>query len=168
MTMNKSTTGIQPKRIEKDANPMNIAGLSKTCTFGEDTLDAPAQWQKFETLAGKIPSQSGKAAYGICFDIDGGKGIEYVCGVEVPEDTSNSDLPGELELKQLSSFTYAVFEHEGHVSGIRQTCDAIWKEWLPESGYKKPDSADFFFERYGENFDPRKGKGDIEIWIPVV
>lgn len=27
--------------------------------------------------------------------------------------------------------------------------------------------SDFFFERYGENYDAQAGKGDIEIWIPV-
>lgn len=106
-------------------------------------------------------------AYGICFDLDNGEGIEYVCGVEVSEDTDASDLPKDFELKKLPSFTYAVFDHEGHVSAIRQTCDAIWKDWLPESGYEKPKEADCFFERYGEEYDPQAGKGDIEIWIPV-
>ncbi|MDR8393738.1 effector binding domain-containing protein [Aliifodinibius sp. S!AR15-10] len=94
-------------------------------------------------------------------------GIEYVCGVEVSDDIEASDLPENIELKQLPSFSYAVFQHEGHVSIIRQTCDAIFQEWVPQSGYEKPQDADFFFEQYGEDFDPQKGTSDIEIWIPI-
>ena len=46
----------------------------------------------------------------------------------------------------------------------------IWNEWLPESGLEvapaqkgMPD----FFERYGEDFDPRTGYGDVEVWVPI-
>lgn len=157
---------IEPIRIENH-DSFRIAGLSTTCLFGEDTLDAPGLWQQFVAIAGNIPSTNGNTAYGLCFDIDDGKGIEYVCGMEISEDVDETDLPDKLITKNLPSLTYAIFEHEGHVSGIRQTCDAIWQEWLPQSGYQKPDQADFFFERYGEDFAPQKGKGDIEIWIPV-
>lgn len=104
---------------------------------------------------------------GVCFDLDNGEGIEYLYGVEVPDDADASELADNFELRKLSSFTYAIFNHEGHVSGNRQTCDVIWKEWLPESGYSNSKAADFFFERYGGNYDTQAGKGGIEIWIPV-
>lgn len=145
MNKNTSITDIQPNRIKKVANPLQIAGLIKVCIFSEDALDAQGPWQKFETLMDKIPSQKGKAACGICFDKNDGRGIEYVCGVEVAEGTKISDLPDELDLKQLPSFPYAVFDHTGHVSWILQTSDAIWKLWLPESGYKKPSHTGFLF-----------------------
>lgn len=165
MTTDKpNKTDIKPKRIEKNAEPMLIAGISRECIFGEDQMDAPAQWQEFGAFEGKISGQKGNMAYGLCFDIDNGKGIEYVCGVEVADD---KNLPENFVLKKLPSFTYAVFEHKGHVSGIHQTCDTILQEWIPDSGYAKPGDADFFFERYGEKFDPEKGIGDIEIWIPI-
>lgn len=159
-------TSIEPDRI-KEHSPLRIAGLSTTCIFGKNTLDAPAQWQKFGAIAHKIPAKNSNITYGLCIEIDGGKGIEYVCGMEIQENTNKADLPEKQMVKNLPAFTYAIFKHEGDVSGIRQTCDAIWKEWLPQSGYKKTDQADFFFERYGKNFDLKKGKGDIEIWIPV-
>ncbi|MFH5831966.1 GyrI-like domain-containing protein [Halalkalibaculum sp. DA3122] len=75
-----------------------------------------------------MPGQKENVAYGVCFDLDNGKGIEYLCGVEVSKDTSASDLPQNFELRQLPSYTYAVFEHDAHVSEIQQTCDIIWKE----------------------------------------
>lgn len=160
-------TDIKPKRMVEQAGSLRIAGLSTTYIFGKNTLNAPALWQEFGIMAPNIPAKNEKIAYGLCFDIDGDKGIEYVCGLEIPENVNKSDLPEKMIIKILPDVTYAVFEHEGHVSGIRQTCDDIWKSWFPQSGYKKPDQADFFFERYGENFDPQKGTGDIEIWIPV-
>lgn len=158
---------IQPKRIEKNAQPMLVAGLSRTYTFGKGDRNVPAQWEEFGTYLGNIPGQKGNVAYGLCFDLDTDQGFEYVCGVGVSEGIQTTDLPKNFEIKQLPSFTYAVFEHEGHVSAIRQTCDAIFQQWIPKTDYAKPEDADFFFERYGENFDPGKGKGDIEIWIPV-
>lgn len=163
----KKNESIQPKRIEKDAPPMLIAGLSRKYTFGKDNMNIPAQWEEFGAYLGKIPGQKGNVAYGFCFELDSDHGFEYLCCVEISGDIKLSNLPEGFETQQLPSFTYAVFEHEGHVSAIRQTCDAIFQQWIPVSGYKKPEDADFFFERYGEKFDPQKGKGDIEIWIPI-
>lgn len=157
---------IKPSKIEH-YNSLRITGLSTTCIFGEDTLEASALWQEFGTIAPSISAINKTVAYGLCFDINNSKGLEYVCGIEVPDNVQESDLPRNLVLKNLPSLTYAAFKHDGHVSVIRQTCDAIWKEWFPQSGYKKPGNANFFFERYGENFDPQKGIGGIEIWIPV-
>lgn len=157
---------IEPKRIEENANPMSIAGLSEEYLF-DGPMNPSAQWQELGPHLGRIPGQKENVAYGISFDLDNGKGIEYLCVVEVADDTDASDLPDSFELRQLPSLTYAVFDHNASVSTIQQTCDAIWKEWLPESGYEKSEEADFFFERYGENFNPEEGKGDIEIWIPV-
>lgn len=162
--MTSKTNSIQPNRIEENSEPILIAGLSRKCSFKEGLEGAPAQWETFGTFIGKIPGQKNNVAYGVCFDIDNSKDIEYVTGVEV---SKVKNLPEGFITKQLPSFDYAVFTHEGHVSGIPKTCDAIWKKWIPNSGYKKPENADFFFERYGENFDPQKGSGDIEIWVPV-
>lgn len=161
-----TNTSIEPKRIEEHAEPMTVAGLSEAYLFSEP-MNPSAQWQQLGPHLGNIPGQKEDVAYGICFDLDEGNGIEYLCGVKVSDDTEASELPDDFEMRQLPAFSYAVFEHEGHVSSIRKTCDAIWKEWIPESGYEKPDEADFFFERYGEGFDAQTGKGDIEIWIPV-
>jgi len=161
-----TNTSIEPKRIEEDTASMTVAGLSEDYLFSQP-MNPSSQWQQLSPHLGDIPGQKENVAYGVCFDLKNGKGIEYLCGVEVSDDAEISDLPDNFVLKQLPSLTYAVFDHEGPVSAIRQTCDAIWKEWLPESGYEKPRASDFFFERYGEDYDARAGKGDIEIWIPV-
>jgi len=162
--MTPGQLNIQPDRIEKDAKSMSIAGLSMKCASVEEMRKIPVLWQELEAHKGKVPGQKGNIACGLCIEAEDGKGIEYIAGVEV---SGTDNLPEDFVAKELPSFTYAVFEHKGHTSTIPQTCDAIWKEWIPESGAQKPEKADFFFERYGEGFDPQKGKGDIEIWVPV-
>jgi len=111
-----------------------------------------------------LPGQKGKVAYGLCLPLENNKGIEYICGVEI---LNTDNLPDDLSVKQLPGNMYAIFKHDGHVSTLRQTLDNIWKNWVPVSGYSPPEGENYFFERYGETFDPVKGEGDIEIWIPV-
>jgi AraC family transcriptional regulator len=63
-----------------------------------------------------------------------------------------------------------VFPHHEHVSKISNTVDAIWRGWLPTSGYapiQANSDVPYMFERYGEKFNPETGMGDTEIWIPL-
>jgi AraC family transcriptional regulator len=56
------------------------------------------------------------------------------------------------------------------VSKLHETCDAIEREWLPRSQYAfahGTPGAPGFFERYGEDFDPHTGSGDVEVWVPI-
>ncbi len=158
---------IKPNRVEENVNPMIIAGLKREYTFGKEMMNISTQWTEFSAYFCSIPGQKENVAYGLCIDRKNGNGFEYVCGVEISEEMDASELPEGLELKQLPSFSYAVFEHNGHVSTIRQTCDAIFHQWIPDTDFRKPENANFFFERYGQEFDPGKGLGGMEIWIPV-
>ena len=88
--------------------------------------------------------------------------FEYMSGYEV---ASFDALPHDLGRMRVPVQRYAVFEHGGHVSGLRATWDAIWREWLPRSGQTPADTPDF--ELYDERFDPATGLGVIEIWFPV-
>jgi len=66
--------------------------------------------------------------------------------------------------------TCAVFSHPGHVSTIRHTARAIGEEWLPQSGREpaQPSRGEpNLIERYGRQFDPNTGTGDIELWLPI-
>jgi AraC family transcriptional regulator len=60
---------------------------------------------------------------------------------------------------------YAVFQHRGHVAGVRSTFVAIWNDWLPKSGRQVAEAPSF--ERYGPEFNPQTGLGGFEIWIPL-
>ncbi|CAN5153317.1 hypothetical protein BH11PSE2_BH11PSE2_05030 [soil metagenome] len=43
--------------------------------------------------------------------------------------------------------------------------NAIWKQWLPTSGYEVADAPSF--EHYDERFNPMTGMGEVEVWGPL-
>jgi AraC family transcriptional regulator len=42
---------------------------------------------------------------------------------------------------------------------------AVMGEWLPASSYRADEAP--FVERYTERFDPRTGRGEVDILVPV-
>lgn len=159
--MATSALELDPARVET-GKPMLIAGLRGHFTSAT-WAEIPAQWQRLIAY-GKIPGMVGSAHYGLCFNQP--SGIDYLCGVEVLDDTG---LPSEFSLCEIPGQRYAVFDHRGHVSGLYNTMDAIQRTWAPDHELIRPSNgAPDFFERYGERFDPRTGMGDIEVWIPVI
>ena len=149
-----------------DGKAMRIAGLSGRFTM-ETMSDIPAQWPRFAPYIGKIPGQVGRVAYGVCFHASkGATGVEYLCGVEV---STAAGLPDGFSVASIPAQRYAVFRHHEHVSRLCQTLHAI-SSWLSQSGLEAAPidaGAPDFFERYGEEFDPRSGMGGIEVWVPV-
>lgn len=127
----------------------------------------PSQWQHFEPYLDKVPSQVGAVSYGVVFSHESAS-FDYLCAVEVSDP---SRVPAEFSTSYIPAQQYAVFPHRDHVSRIRETMDAIFGVWLPGSKFSTPPAGPdtvSFFERYGEAFDPASGRGDVEIWLPVV
>jgi AraC family transcriptional regulator len=60
-------------------------------------------------------------------------GIEYVCAAGV---TKFGRVPKSCIKLTLPPATYVVFAHDGHVTQIRETYEAIWNNWFPKSGKK--------------------------------
>jgi len=147
----------------QDGKPLLIAGLRGH--FTPSTWSGIAdQWRRFSSYIGRIPGQIGRTTYGLCFNKS--DGIDYLSGVEV----SNVEHPEEFSHARIPAQRYAVFPHQGHVSQLYDTLEAIQDTWLPASGrsiVRATAGAPDFFERYGEGFDPRTGMGDIEVWIPI-
>jgi AraC family transcriptional regulator len=150
-------------RIE-NSRPLLVAGLCGH--FTDASLGGiPVQWRRFGPYLGKIPGQTGGAAYGVCFNV--ANGVDYLSGVEV---STSSGLPTELICVSIPAQKYAVFHHHEHVSKLRNTLDRIWRDWLPASGHQASSTgagAPCFFERYGETFDPVSGIGGVEVWVPI-
>ena len=122
----------------------------------------PDQWQRFAPHLGRIPGQTGDAAYGVCFHFDAEGNFDYMCGVEI---AGRPELPPGFATLDVAAAKYAVFVHRGHIAGIRSTLMAIWRHWIPKSDLK-PAAAPTF-ERYGREFNPQTGLGGVEIWIPI-
>jgi AraC family transcriptional regulator len=151
---------LDPPRYE-NGRDLRIAGLNATYTF-ETRVEIPSQWRRFAPHIGKIPGQVGNVTYGVCWNFKSDRGFDYLTGVEIG---GGANVPHEFSEIRLPAARYAVFSHRKHVSTIPQSIDAIWKKWLPNSGYQAAETP--AFERYDEDFDPRTGMGGIEIWLPI-
>ena len=133
-----------------------IAGLAE-----REHKRIPLLWETFGLHMGSIPNEAaGYIGYGVCANGDEDGNYTYIAGVEV---TSFSGIPAEFATMRLPQQRYAVFTHSDHITTIRATFDAIWRQWQPHN--EVLDAP--FFERYGENFDPRTGTGPVEIWVPI-
>ena len=158
--MDETPTQLEPPRFE-DRRPFLLAGLTERYNTAK-IEGIPVQWQRFAPHIGKVPGQVGWTCYGVCFNFDGADNMDYMCAVEV---SVASALPAELTELQVAEQKYAVFAHRGHISKIGGTWDAIFKQWLPTSGYRMVKAPQL--EIYGEEFNSRTGTGLVEIWIPV-
>lgn len=141
---------------------MLLAGVRQNHAYADSMRSIPDRWQQFQRV-GQIPGQIGSTTYGVvCANNPEREMFEYMCGVEV---TDFEHLPVELGRMRIPKQRYAVFIHDGHVSKLKETWDAIWSGWLPESGHQTANTPDF--EVYDERFDPKTGLGVIEIWFPI-
>lgn len=161
MKMDERPTNLpEPRFVDSEA--LLIVGL-KNRYNDETSAQMPAQWQAFGPHIGNIDNQQDSVAFGVLCNSDDEGNIDYVTGVEVSQ---FPDTAKELEGIRIPSQTYAVFQHDGHVSEIRRTWKTIFGKWMPEANCELVDAPQL--ERYGEGFDPEVGVGDIEIWIPIV
>jgi AraC family transcriptional regulator len=92
-----------------------------------------------------------------------GKSYQYLAGVAVND---TKDLPEGFSTVVIPERTYAVFTHQGRAADTPRTMRAILGEHLPRMGLK-PQGEPGMVESYDERFDPRTGRGEIEIWIAV-
>ena len=146
-----------------DGKPMVIAGLVERRMVSKPQ-ELVEQWQRFGKRIGNIPDAVGRIAYGLAINMrHGGDGWQSVTGVEV---SNLSQLPEDLGAVRLPAQRYAVFKHDGNVSTIRETIGAALNQWLPRSGFSSSEFPDLL-ERYGDDFNPATGDGDIEVWIPL-
>ncbi|MBV4504299.1 AraC family transcriptional regulator [Pseudomonas sp. BW13M1] len=138
-----------------------IAGLGERFTF-ERNEGIPGLWQAFDPFVGRVPGQVGDDTYGLyCNPGDDGS-FEYIAGVEVHR---VDDLPAHFHHFRLVARDYVVFRHLGHVSMIHQTVFTVFNQWLPASGHQAADAPEF--EQYSADFDPVRGTGHVDLWIPL-
>ncbi len=152
-------TNVEPIRFEQ-GRPIQLGGLRRRHAFAESSRTIPQQWHEFESRL-PLPGQLGTTTYGVVCAADN-SGLEYMCAVEVE---SLSVLPADVGRIQLRTQRYAVFLHRGDVSAIQVTWKRILDQWLPQSGCRSAQRPDF--ELYDSRFDPRTGKGEVEIWIAI-
>lgn len=155
-----SRTPLAEPRIVT-GKPMLIAGFSGHFSV-DNTQGIPLLWQRIAPHFGHIPGQKGFIAYGASYNCDDVGAFDYIAGVEV---SSFSDLPDEFARLSVPEQLCAVFEHSGHITGIKQTFEAIWRDWLPKSG--REPAMGVTLELMDQRFDGATGNGIVEIWVPL-
>lgn len=141
--------------------PLLIAGFGGHFSV-DNTSGIPLLWQKIAPHFGHIPGQKGGVAYGASYNCDEHGAFDYIAGAEV---SSFGELPEDFARLTVPEQNYAVFEHRGHVTSIKQSYDAIWRDWLPKSG--REPAMGVTLERMDERFDGATGNGVVEIWVPL-
>jgi AraC family transcriptional regulator len=138
---------------------LTLAGRNKTFKIGPDP-SIKDLWASFMDDFGKIESQVGFNAYGVCHNFDGQGHMDYMCAVEVKE---AGQVPGYMHVLQIPVRKTAVFLHQGSLEKISETWMKIFDEWLPAAKLEVAHGPQY--EVYGEAFN--KGDEKIEIFIPV-
>lgn len=158
MEQSKATTLATP-RFEK-LHDLTVVGISRYYPF-EKVGEIPDQWQSFAPMIPQVASGGLPATYGVIYN-GGDDSFDYLSGVELP---AGIQAPKGMVSLNVPAQSYAVFWHAGHVATLRETCDAIWSDWLPSSDKAVVEAP--WFERYGDQFNPTTGSGGLEVWIPI-
>ncbi len=157
---------LSAPRFEQSGE-LQIAGLSKL--YPRDKLSAiPDQWNSLALQLQFISGRVGPYTYGVWYDVltGGGQPMTYVTGVRVG---AFAPIHPSLSRVVIPAQQYAVFRHQGPLPEIRRTIDAIFSQWLPQSGYshyRHAEQAPDFLERYAESAEGGS-VAEVEIWTPV-
>ncbi|MGE0597508.1 MAG: GyrI-like domain-containing protein [Hyphomonadaceae bacterium] len=157
----------------EEFGPVTIAGIVGQHQGATMAQSIPLQWRRFESEIAFITGRRDPNTYGILYHVlSGAREFTYMSGVSVGDFATTPEYLGRSLLQKMK---FAKFAHDGDVTTIRNTIDAILSQWLPSSGqthFAQGQRADVtivpdFIERYGPGYDPKTGRGDIEVWLPV-
>ena len=151
---------LEPPRIV-EGEALRVVGLAERFSW-ETVIKVPAQWQRFMAYFSAIPARLDRTPVGIGRATEEDGAFDYICGVEVAR---FGELPPELTRLEIPKCSYAVFQHRGHITALRETYVAIWNEALPAFGRVGADAP--LIERHNPTFDPRTGEGGVALWIPL-
>jgi AraC family transcriptional regulator len=148
--------------------PIELVGLASEFTW-ERMSDIPQLWDEFAAWMMSVPGLDQRDAFGVSYaPANRAAGFCYMAAIEA---AGIDETPDHLDRMSIPANRYAVFPHRGHVTEFSQTIGAIQDGWLPDSGFRVPESGEgslYLFERYSPEFDPGTGFGGMEVWIPII
>jgi predicted transcriptional regulator YdeE len=150
--------------VFKDLPEMKVMGVGKVISVPMEEI--PPLWQKFEEVNKTMPNVQqpiqclGLEMYEADFETTGK--FFYMPSFVV---TSIEEIPEGLTAKTLPANTYAVFTHRGSIATLHSTFMHIYKEWLPNSGYKL--AAGYDFEWYDHRFKGMSPDNEVDIYLPI-
>ncbi|SMY09515.1 AraC family transcriptional regulator [Flavimaricola marinus] len=144
-----------------DSRPgFEVTGMADRFTFG--TIPTiPALWSVLNAREDEL-SPTEPCAFGISYDTTGGDGFRYIAGFATAH---GADVPEGMTRLKVPEGRYAVWLHDGHVSEMHQTMQAIFDTGLAKAGLSARAAPEL--EVYDARFDPKTGSGPVELWIPV-
>lgn len=135
-------------------------GMADHFTFG--TIPTiPALWSAFSAREDEVASVH-PCAYGISYDTTMGEGFRYLAGHAT---APGAEVPHGMTRLKVPAGRYAVFVHDGHVTQMHRTMQAIFDHGLRDAGLTARAAPEL--EVYDRRFDPETGTGQVELWIPV-
>ena len=76
----------------------------------------------------------------------------------------NVELAESVQKKEIEGGRFAVFVHEGPYSELTATCNRIFQEWFPKSGYEPSGPL---FCKYVNYFDESAKVKVTKIYVPI-
>ncbi|RVU37977.1 AraC family transcriptional regulator [Hwanghaeella grinnelliae] len=164
LTFLKEQEMMEPRILEKG----RFAAIGLKGSFQRDnTSEIPTLWETVEGRWAQLLPLMTEGGIGACFGDNGRTDrFDYIAGVMAKVDAIP---PDGMDKVVIEPQTYAVFTHKltGQTINIdiKPTLQHIFGTWLPNSGYRLAQSADF--EYFGERFDPVNKAGEIDFYVPV-
>ncbi|HUN22823.1 MAG TPA: GyrI-like domain-containing protein [Anaerolineales bacterium] len=138
---------------------LQIVGLSVRSTPFDSQI--PSLWGKLVARIGEIRHRVGDVAYGVVSNFDPASNqFDYLAGYAVSDAAS---VPADMSILSIPPQHYAVFDCT--IPTIGAVMHHIYQEWLPTSGYKRAESAEFEF--YPETFQPSQPDSILQLYIPI-
>lgn len=159
------STKERPMKIRLlDRQPAEVFYLRHTGPYGEP-ISRFWREEVFPWMASN--DLLGRTRYGVSLDdpsVTKPQNCRYDACVDVPKGTT---LTGKPMRKIIPGGKYAVLAFDGTTKEIEIAWDRILRDWLPTSGLQL--DARPFFEHYPPTagFDPKTGKFECEICVPV-
>lgn len=124
----------------------------------ETGQEIPQLWDVFIPRRDEIKNRT-DIAYGVMGNYDPATGeFDYLAGFGVDR---VDDIPEGMKRWDVPEQKYAVFTCT--LRTLRQTYDAIYRQWLPQSGHEHAGSVEF--ELYDEHFEG--DDSDMYIYVPI-
>jgi len=135
--------------------------------------EIPAMWSKFIPHFHEVPGKiHPDVKLGVCGDCQQDGSFRYVAGFQVEAD---APVPEGMTTCQVPAATYVVVTQRGPLGdkkrGLSAAMNYVYREWLPQSGYKRADAADL--EWYDERFvfgidDSERENSEMDVYTPIV
>ncbi len=173
-----SLADIQPLGTKGAAMETRIINLPAMRVVGmayvgkNENCEISAMWGEFIPRFHEVPGKiCPSVKLGVCGDAQEDGSFRYVAGFQVEAD---APVPEGMSIFDVPAATYVVVTQRGPLGdkerGLGAVMNYVYREWLPQSGYKRADAADL--EWYDERFvfgidDSARENSAMDVYTPI-